>query len=60
MLEVDDLLETMPPPAYDLEHATFVFKGKSVPGSKLAALLGLTDDAEREETREEARQEKKK
>jgi len=60
MLDLDDLLEDAPPLVYDLERATFVFKGKSVPGSKLAALLGLTSDAESEETGEEASQENRK
>ena len=53
MLEIADLLEDEGPPVHDLERAVFTFKGKSVPGSKLAALLGLTD-----ETGEEASQEK--
>lgn len=43
MLEQDDLLEDMGPAVHDLEHTVFVFKGRSVPGSKLAELLGLIE-----------------
>lgn len=42
----------MPPPVHDLENATFTFKGKSVPGSKLAELLGLTPNSFAESTKQ--------
>jgi len=30
---------------YDLEDIVFTFKGKSIPGSSLAILLGLTEES---------------